>query len=115
MDQLSAKGGVIVNESDHVLVVDLPASGGVNFLKYNVVTGERPKERYRFNFIDLGDKRRVTGFASLVHSPGLAGPVEEDYTDSRTLNAVQNGLENLIAVAEGREPPHESKRSKSVR
>lgn len=115
LDQLTAKGGIIVEESAHVLVIDLSTTGFNNFWHYNVVTGERPKERYRFNFVDLGERRRITAFAAHVHSPGLAGPVEEDRTDIRSLGTIQNGLENLIAVAEGKEPPHASKRPNNLK
>lgn len=93
-------GAELSQESAHLLIYDVRATGAANFWFQNTVTGFKPVYRLRFNFNDTGIYRRVTMTQWLVRQPGLGGLSEAELDSKRQREDCQRILEKIKTDAE---------------
>jgi len=73
------------------------ASMGAQFWYTNTLTGARPRNRFRFNIIDQGDKRRVISSWFLVTPGNWSGQNErEQFNNGAILQMILEGIKQHV-------------------
>jgi hypothetical protein len=94
---------IVREDTGAVLMAEGDAGGWADFWFTNTWTGERPRVRVRYTFLDEGGATRVVGAISLATAAGLSGRAsEEEASNPKAYAALQDQLNNVKFTVEGR-------------
>lgn len=106
LSELIAQRYQLISESESLLVLEGSMNAWADFWMTNTLTGERPRSRLRFTFLDAGEGTRVVVGITFTHAPGLNGrTAEQESLNATDYTRLQYLLDCIAADLEGRPRP----------